>query len=1059
MTDEPEIVKEMRQAEKLGTLQKKIHSSYKELYLTEEENKDSENKYKLLVEQSIQGIVIVQDFCIKFANNAFAKLSGYNIEELFSLSPEQVKELIHPDDQELVWTRFQERLAGKPVPSRYEYRGIRKDGSIRWFEMSAHCIIFNGKPAIQGVIIDITEHKEFMDALKESEEQFRLAFENAIDAIFWADPETGIIIKCNRAAELLLEKRKEEVVGFHQTLIHPPEKAEYYANKFKRHIEQNGAFEDEAEIITKSQKIVPVGITASITKIGGKPLIQGIFRDITKQKHAEEKLKRSSYHFKQLFNAMADPVVIIDSKGKFLAVSDKAEEVTGYKREELIGKNFLKTTMVTKKSKVFLIKNLIKRMSGVQLKPYEIEVITKDGEVIPSEINATKVDYMGEPADMVVFRDVRERKKSEKLLRESEEKFRNLAEESPNIIFIVKNKNIVYTNNKFKEIIGYDKDELNKSNFDFLKIITSENNKLKDKNLKRNRTSKDISPYEYSFIIKNGKKIDTIITTKSIKYEGEKAILGIVTDITDLKKTEKDLIKSEEKFKNIANRSADVIVVTDEKGNIDYISPSVKKISDFNQEECIGKSFFKFLYKTDIPKIALHFYQNIKNREDIENFPVRIKGKKNKEIFAEISATPIIKNDKVVGTQGIIRDITEKKIADQRLRESEENYRNIVELAPEGIIKVNTKGTITTINSAFSQLTGYSKEEIVGKHISKLPTMRKRDLPKYLKLFGSLLRGNKQPSIEYDWIHKDGTLRLAEARASILKKDNKIIGLQAFLRDITEEKKAERDLHEAHEKLKSMNLELEKKVEERTSEINKILKQKDEFISQLGHDLKNPLNPIVNLLPLILKKEQDENSKELINAVIRNVDFMKNLVIKTIQLARLNVPNVKFSIEKINLLTEINNVLEKNKSILDETRFKIENKLNRDIIVKTDKLRFEELFDNLINNAIKYSPNGGKITIDAIEENNFITISIKDSGIGMTMNQIDHIFDEFYKADKSRHDFDSSGLGLPICKRIVEKQGGKIWVESPGIGKGSTFYFTVYKDYEKISKNIIKEKK
>jgi signal transduction histidine kinase len=215
----------------------------------------------------------------------------------------------------------------------------------------------------------------------------------------------------------------------------------------------------------------------------------------------------------------------------------------------------------------------------------------------------------------------------------------------------------------------------------------------------------------------------------------------------------------------------------------------------------------------------------------------------------------------------------------------------------------------------------------------------------------------------------------------------------------------------------------------------------------------------VNLLPLILKKEQDEKSKELINAVIRNVDFMKNLVIKTIQLARLNVPNVKFSIEKINLLTEINNVLEKNKSIFDETRFKIDNKLNREIIVKTDKLRFEELFDNLINNAIKYSPNGGKITIDAREENDFITVSIKDSGIGMTTDQIEHIFDEFYKADKSRHDFDSSGLGLPICKRIVEKQGGKIWAESSGIGKGSTFYFTVYKDYEKISKNITKEKK
>jgi len=805
MIDEPEIVKEMRQAEKHGILQKKLQSSYKELYLTENENKDSKNKYKLLVEQSLQGIVIVQDFRIVFANNAFVEFSGYNIEELYSLSPEQVMGMIHPDDQKLVWTRFQDRLAGKPTPSRYEYRGIRKDGPVRWFEMSASRIMFNGAPAIQGVIIDITEQKEFMDALKESEEQLRLTFENAIDAIFWADPETGMIIKCNRAAELLLEKKREEIVGQHQTMIHPPEKAEYYANKFKRHIDQNGAFEDEAEIFTKSKKIVPVGITASVTKIGGKPLIQGIFRDITKQKLTEEKLRRSTFHFKQLFNVMADPVIIVNSKGNFLAVSDKVENITGYKRNELIGKNFIKTNIVTIKSKVILLKNLFKRMSGVKIKPYEIEVVTKDGEIIPFEINATKIDYMGKPADMVIFRDIRARKQSEKSLRESEEKFRNLAEESPNMIFIVKNGKIVYINNRCKEIIGYKKDELYKSDFDFLKIIFSDNQTPLKNNHKWHKTSEEISPYEYTFISNEGKSIETIITTKSISYEGEKAILGIVTDITELKK-------------------------------------------------------------------------------------------------------------------------------------------------------------------------------------------------------------------------------------------------------------AERDLKKAHEKLKSMNIELEKKVKERTSEINKILKQKDEFISQLGHDLKNPLNPIANLLPIVLKREQDEKSKELLQAVIRNVDFMKNLVIKTIQLARLNVPDVKFSMEKINLYNEINNVLENNKSILEEARIIVENKINRNIIVKTDKLRFEELFDNLINNAIKYSPDGGKITIDGKEDEELITISIKDSGIGMTTDQIDYIFDEFYKADKSRHDFDSSGLGLPICKRIVEKQGGKIWAESKGIGKGCNFYFTVLKDFEKISKNIPKQK-
>ena len=120
------------------------------------------------------------------------------------------------------------------------------------------------------------------------------------------------------------------------------------------------------------------------------------------------------------------------------------------------------------------------------------------------------------------------------------------------------------------------------------------------------------------------------------------------------------------------------------------------------------------------------------------------------------------------------------------------------------------------------------------------------------------------------------------------------------------------------------------------------------------------------------------------------------------------------------------------------------NEIKTKFFINADKLRFEELMTNLLENAVKYSKKQGTITIDANkEENDFITISVSDTGIGMTKKQTKHIFEEFYKADKSRHDFESSGLGLTICKRIVEKHCGKIWVESPGVGKGTTVFFTM----------------
>jgi len=120
--------------------------------------------------------------------------------------------------------------------------------------------------------------------------------------------------------------------------------------------------------------------------------------------------------------------------------------------------------------------------------------------------------------------------------------------------------------------------------------------------------------------------------------------------------------------------------------------------------------------------------------------------------------------------------------------------------------------------------------------------------------------------------------------------------------------------------------------------------------------------------------------------------------------------------------------------------------------LQADKLRLEELFDNLIGNSIKYSPNGGNITIDAEDDGKFVVVFVKDEGTGMTSEQLEHVFEEFYKADESRHDFNSSGLGLSICKRIVEKHGGKIWAESEGKGKGTTMFFTIPTSNKKTSR-------
>lgn len=247
------------------------------------------------------------------------------------------------------------------------------------------------------------------------------------------------------------------------------------------------------------------------------------------------------------------------------------------------------------------------------------------------------------------------------------------------------------------------------------------------------------------------------------------------------------------------------------------------------------------------------------------------------------------------------------------------------------------------------------------------------------------------------------------------------------------------DLKNNTEKIQDYN----QKLLEKNKEIENVLLQKDEFVNQLGHDLKNPLGTLLNLLPILEKRETDPKYIEILKILNKNTAHMKNLITRIIQLARLNSPNTEYSFNQINLDSILKEVIEHNKLMFRDNNIEIHNHLSNNITVNAEKILIQELFTNLLINSVKYTNGLGTLTIDSTVENNVLTVSIKDTGLGMTMDQVNRIFNKFYIANDAKNEFYSSGLGLPICKRIVEIHGGKIWVESEGLGLGSTFYFTL----------------
>jgi signal transduction histidine kinase len=250
-------------------------------------------------------------------------------------------------------------------------------------------------------------------------------------------------------------------------------------------------------------------------------------------------------------------------------------------------------------------------------------------------------------------------------------------------------------------------------------------------------------------------------------------------------------------------------------------------------------------------------------------------------------------------------------------------------------------------------------------------------------------------------------------------------------------------LRQAHSELKQYNVTLEERVTERTAEAEKLLKQKDELMRRMGHDLKSPLVPILSLLPMVRERETDRHQAEMIDIAIERANYMQQLVTQVLKLARRGATAQPPEFVDVDLSGAIRNVIRGKETATQQRDIKIANRADHESIVRGEALGIHELLDNLIGNAIKYTPKGGTITVSTDTNGDLATVSVNDTGIGMTDEHLTHIFDEFYRVDESQEELESSGLGLAICKRIVEQHGGSIWAESPGLGQGTTVYFTL----------------
>ncbi|MFA6924622.1 MAG: PAS domain S-box protein [Bacteroidales bacterium] len=491
-------------------------------------------------------------------------------------------------------------------------------------------------------------------------------------------------------------------------------------------------------------------------------------------------------------------------------------------------------------------------------------------------------------------------------------------------------------------------------------------------------------------------------------------------------KAEEALRESEEKYRLLFNKMIDGFalheIILDGNGKpYDYkyisINPAFEELTGLKSENVIGKKVSEVIptnekYWIDIYGSVALTGENI----EFENYSSETKKYFKVNAFCPKKGLFAI----------ILENITFKKQAEQAINESEEKYRQLTERSNALICEIDIQGKFTYINSKFKENLDYAPEDLIGHPASEIchPDLKKGFLK---KLKGTLKNLEPQKS---EWIFKDksGNWRWFSCYSNtfVNSKGETHISVASF--DITEKKNSEKQLKKYAADLKNLNM------------------TKDKFFGIIAHDLKNPFSSMLGASEL-LSQNFDKYDAERIKkfSLILN-DSAKSgyaLLENLLEWSRSQTGNLKFNPEKINILKIIEGILSNIKISAANKNIKLHSEIKEDLILIADKNMLNTILRNLLNNAIKFTHKGGNVFIKTENNNNSVTIAIKDDGIGIAKENINKLFRIDTKfCNIGTAEERGTGLGLLLCKEFVEKHGGNIWVESE-LGKGSEFKFTI----------------
>jgi len=925
-----------------------------------------------------------------------------------------------------------EKIAGFKYTEQLEY--ICKNKETKWGELITTPFFSDNNQliGIHGVTRDITKRKQAERALKESN-LFLKTLMNAIPTpIFYKDTK-GYYLGFNSSFEDMIGDRCKDLVGKSDFAIAPHKLAEEYQAKNLDLIKFPGIQVYESQI-KDSQGVIQNVIFHKATFTDNNGAVRGIIGvilNITELKRSEAKLNDALALLDASIESTDNGILIVHNDGKTIKVNNRFVEMWSIPKELLTGRNN-KEIFKYIYSQVTNPNETEERVNQINSNPNSSSfniLYLNDGRIFKRLIKPMLVE--GIPQGKVwTYHDITERKRIEKNLRMSEEKYHQLFDQMMDgfalheIILNDEGKPIDYlileVNKSYEQITGLKADDI------FSKTVREVLPNIEPIWIEKyGKVALDGTPNHFQQFSADLNKTFEVSVFSPVKGR----FATIIKDITERKKAEKEIKMLANAMKSIN----ECVSITDMNDQIIFVNESFLKTYGYTEVEIIGKNA-SILHSPNTPQKIVEriLPSTLSGRWDGELLNVK---KDGSEFPIYLSTTTIHDKDaNVIALIGVSADISERKKAEELLRKSEERYRTLVVNVGEGIVYVNPNEVFEYANPVAEAIFGAKKGDLMGRSLKEFIS---EDQFETIRKYTQERKKGQRSSYEIDVTRYDGEKRNILISAVPQFDDNgMLVGAYSVFRDITSRKQDELIIQQQNQELKQLNA------------------TKDKFISIIAHDLKSPFNGLLGLTELLvenLRVYDIDKTQEIVESLHSITQQTYKLLENLLDWARNQQNRINFNPIKTDIGSIADETVNLLKPIADAKNISFTLEIKKPCYALADTYMIYAIFRNLISNAIKFTHSGGNIKIEAKTQGSRIQISVNDNGVGMPPESIAKLFRiDTNTSQPGTSGERGTGLGLLLCKDFVEKHEGVIWVESE-IEKGSTFFFTLKKYNNLIS--------